>query len=47
MQQYGLLTPLEFHRSRDPQRLAILFLILALALLVLWLIGSIAKEHGL
>jgi hypothetical protein len=43
--RFGL--ALEFHRSRDPQRLAILLLILALALLVLWLIGSIAKERGL
>ncbi|MFH0342714.1 MAG: hypothetical protein ACHBNF_11415 [Chromatiales bacterium] len=38
---------LEFHRSRDPQRLAILLLILAPALLVLWLIGRIAEERGL
>ena len=43
--RFGL--ALEFHRSRDPQRLAILLLILALALLVLWLIGSIAKQRGL
>ncbi len=43
--RFGL--ALEFHRSRDPQRLAILLLILALALLALWLIGSIAKERGL
>ncbi len=43
--RFGL--ALEFHRSRDPQRLAILLLILALALLVLWLIGSIAKARGL
>ncbi len=42
--RFGL--ALEFHRSRDPQRLAILLLILAFALLVLWLIGSIAKERG-
>jgi hypothetical protein len=37
----------EFHRSRDPQRLAILLLIVALTLQVLWLIGSIGKERGL
>ncbi len=43
--RFGL--ALEFHRSRDPQRLAILLLILAFALWVLWLIGSIAKERGL
>ena len=43
--RFGL--ALEFHRSRGPQRLAILLLILAFALLVLWLIGSIAKERGL
>jgi len=42
--RFGL--ALEFHRSRDPQRLAVLLLIVALALQVLWLIGSIAKARG-
>lgn len=37
----------EFHRSRNPQRIAILLLIVALALQVLWLIGSMAKGRGL
>lgn len=43
--QFGL--ALEFHRSRDPQRLAILLLIAALALRVLWLIGTAARGRGL
>ncbi len=38
---------LEFHRSRDPKRLAILLLIATLALRVMWLIGWIARERGL
>jgi hypothetical protein len=43
--RFGL--ALEFHRSRDPKRLAILLLIATLALLVLWLIGRVAREQGL
>lgn len=38
---------LEFHRSRDPKRLAVLLLIATLALLVIWLIGRVARERGL
>lgn len=43
--RFGL--ALEYHRSRDPQRLAILLLIAALALMVLWLIGTAARGRGL
>lgn len=42
---YGL--GLEFHRSRDPKRVAVLLLIATLALLVIWLIGRVARERGL
>lgn len=38
---------LELHRTRDTARLAVLLLIGALALLLLWLIGSAARARGL
>jgi hypothetical protein len=44
-QRFGL--GLQDHRSRDRDRLAVLLLIGALALLLLWLIGSAARTRGL
>lgn len=38
---------LELHRSRDAARLGVLLLIGALALLLLWLLGSAARARGL
>lgn len=35
------------HRSRDAGRLAVLLLVAALALMLLWLLGSIARQRGL
>lgn len=43
--RFGL--ALQYHRTRCPGRLAVLLLIAALALLVLWLIGTAAQQRGL
>lgn len=43
--RFGL--ALEHHRTRSTERLGVLLLIAALALLVLWLIGTAAQQRGL
>lgn len=43
--RYGM--SLEYHRTRDTERLAVLLLIAALALRVLWLLGSAARDRGI